>query len=125
MWKPLGNLILVRFFLIASALTPVCGMCAGSTVPVCWKLPSFSRLPAVGCGCAYPGAAKARSSAEAAPKRTALLVSSFASLFLRTLMELSHEKRDTSFNIHVRQQCPQRTASVAGNRKQLFRQCEQ
>src|SRR5436305_4981849 len=64
MWKPLGNLILVRFFLIASALTPVCGMCAGSTVPVCWKLPSVSRLPAVGRGCAYPGAAKARSSAE-------------------------------------------------------------
>src|SRR3954467_137078 len=74
MWKPLGSLMLVRFFLIASAFGPVCGMCAGSTVPVCWKLPSFSRLPAVGVGCAYPGAAKARSNAEAAPKRTALMV---------------------------------------------------
>src|SRR5256885_13894059 len=68
--------MLVRFFLIASALAPVCGMCAGSTVPVCWKLPSFSRLPAVGLGWARAGELNASASAETAPKPITLMVSS-------------------------------------------------
>src|SRR3954454_14018634 len=76
MWKPLGNLMAVRFFLIASALGPVCGMCAGSTVPVCRKLPSFSRLPAVGVGCARAGELNASASAETAPKLTDFMASS-------------------------------------------------
>src|SRR5687768_17156307 len=64
-----------RVFLIASAFDPVCGMCAISGVPVCWKLLSFSRLPAEGA-CARPGEANAIASAETAPKPITLMVSS-------------------------------------------------
>src|SRR3954447_11934957 len=103
--------MLARFFLIASALGPLCGMCAGSTVPFCWKLPSFSRLPAVGCGCAYPGAAKARSSAEAAPKRTALMVSSSRLVGADAGEIISQSAQGVLCN-HVRQQCPRRTADI-------------
>src|SRR5215469_12372909 len=50
MWKPRGSLILVRFFLIASALGPVCGMVGmWGEAPVTLNWPSFSRLPGAFC----------------------------------------------------------------------------
>jgi hypothetical protein len=58
-------------------------------VPVCWKLPSFSRLPADGA-CAKAGEVNATTSADAAPKRVNFMVSSMRPFSARTLRRLSH-----------------------------------
>src|SRR5262245_29554127 len=64
-----------RFFLIASALAPVCAICGMSMgVPVVLNSESFSRLPAVGCWAKAGWAAT--SAAAAKPKGKIFIVSS-------------------------------------------------
>src|SRR3954464_12152412 len=76
-------------------------MCAMSAVPVCWKLPSFSRLPAVGEGWATTGEASASASADTAPRLITLMVSSWRPFLSRTLGEISHNLRNVSLNNSV------------------------
>src|SRR5262245_65702997 len=62
------------FFLMASALAPVCGICGISIgVPVVLNSESFSRLPAVGC---WARAGWARSAVAARLKDKIFIVSS-------------------------------------------------